>query len=140
MATKILHNDWFAFGHDQHFVFDAMTSSSGLQSFERLIHWLIAKTKCSVMHRNHSSCAEFSEGADGFFRIHVNLSPGRSVISPDGEECDIDIVMFADLAKPREKCAVAAVKECSPFDFDSEAAKSSMEISQETRAPVITRR
>ena len=136
----MLDDNRFAFGHDQHSVFDAMTSSRGLETLERFVHRLIAKTKCSVMHRHHGPRAEFCERADRFLGVHVNFPSRRRVISPDRQERDINLVVFADLAKPRKKRAVAAVKKRPSLNLDSESAKPAMEVGQETRAPVITRR
>src|SRR5437764_1045490 len=91
------------------------------------------------MHRDHCAGAKFGKSADRFLRVHVNFPSRRGVISADGQQRDIDVVMFADLAKTREKRAVATMEERSALNLDREPAKAAMEVGQKTRAPVITR-
>src|SRR5438477_1392479 len=47
--------------------------------------------------------------------------------------------MIADLAESRKKRGVTAMQNGPAFSFDSEAAKSAMQIGQKACAPVITR-
>src|SRR5437868_15197516 len=70
----------------------------------------------------------------------MNFSPTRRIIGADWEQRDFDVKAFADFLKSREISAVAAVKNRAAIDLDHKTTKSAMEISEKTRAPVMTRR
>src|SRR5436190_10401274 len=70
-------NDRLTLGHHEDFVLDAMSAGGRQQSLRRLVEWLKAEAKCSVMHRNQCLGAKFQERLDRFFRIHVDFTAGR---------------------------------------------------------------
>src|SRR5437868_12278816 len=91
------------------------------------------------MHRNQRLGFQLNERAHRLFRIHVHFAAGRCVVSANRQKRSIDVVMFTDLAEPGEKCGVAAMQDRSTLDFHGETTETAVEISQKSRAPMVTR-
>src|SRR5207244_4429612 len=110
------------------------------QSFRRFMKGFEAKTESSIMHRHQSFRAKLRKCFDRFLRIHVHLAPGRRLVCADWQERNIDVVVLSDFSEAGKISAVATMKDRTAFCLDQESAETAMEISQESRAPVITRR
>ena len=110
------------------------------QSLRRLVERLEAEAESAVMHRDQSFGPEFEEGLDRFLWIHVNFAAGRRFVRANRKEGDVDLVTVPDFLKPGKVSAVAAVKNRASVRRDNKSAKIAMQIGEESRAPVMTRR
>src|SRR6266851_823119 len=133
-------NNRISFSHYEHFIFDAMCARTGEQALGRLVQRLEAETESSVMHRHQSFRAKFRECFHCLFRIHVHLATSRCVIGADRQQRDVDLVMLPDFPEAGKIRAVTAMENGTAPSLDHESAEAAMQISQEPRAPVITRR
>src|SRR4051794_21506669 len=91
------------------------------------------------MHRHQFFRAQLKECLYCFFRIHVDLASTWRIICADRQERDLDIVALADFLEAREISAVATMENRATVRFDNEAAKTAMQISQETGSPMMAR-
>src|SRR5204863_8799411 len=64
----------------------------------------------------------------------------RLAVGTQWHQIVFDLVAFADILKPWEINAIAAVKDGATIYFDNETAKTAMQIGQKAGAPVMTRR
>ena len=67
VARKFLKHDRFSFGHNQHFVFDAVNPRGFAQTLERFFERLVTEAKSAVVHRHESFSPEFRE------RLHTAI-------------------------------------------------------------------
>jgi len=135
-----LQDDRFSFGHDKHFVLNAVNAGGLAQTLKRFFERFVTQTEATVMHRDERLRFEFVERAHRFFRIHVHFARERRIISTDREKRDLDVVPLADFLKSFEVSSVAAVKNGSTIGSNDKAAKAAMCIGKEARAPMMSRR
>src|SRR5438270_1647093 len=133
-------NNRFSFGHDEHFVFDAVLLRGEAQTLERLFDRLVAEPKSSVVHRDKRSCIQFLERDDRLLGVHVHLAIERGFVRPNRQERDLDVVTFANFLESLEVSGVPAMKNRAAVCADDESAKTAMGVSEKARAPMMRRR
>src|SRR5438270_7284205 len=130
-------NNRFAFGHDEHFVFDAVLLSRGAEPLERFVQRLVTDTKSAIMHRHEHLRVQLLERDHRLLRIHVHLAIERRLIRADRQKRDLDIMAFADFLKALEIGGVAAMKNRAAVRADDETTKAAMCVGEKTRAPMM---
>src|SRR5207247_10575092 len=133
-----VQNHWFALGHNENLVLDAVGRSRSEQSFRRLVHWLKAERESSVMHRHQRFCAKLEKRPHRLFRIHVNFAAAWRFIGANRKQSDVDLVVLADVLEPWEVSAVAAMKNGAAVHVNDKPAKVAMQICEKSRAPMMT--
>src|SRR5256885_10869982 len=137
VARNFLEDDRFAFGHDEHFVFDSMCARGCVQALEWFFHRLVTKAKGSVMHRHERLRIQLLECDDRLLGIHVHLAIERRFVRANRQERDLDIMAFADFLEALEIGGVAAMKNGAPVRTDDETTKAAMCVGEKTRAPMM---
>src|SRR5664279_311688 len=109
-AFSSSQNNRLTFGHDEHFILNALSPRSCLQTLEWLLHRFKAETEGPVMHRDQSFRAKLGKRSHCLFRIHVDLAAGRCVVSANRQQRDIDLITLADFSEAGKKRAIATMK------------------------------
>ena len=99
----------------------------------------IAEPVGPKMHRDEDLRLEIFKGAERFLRVHMIFPEFRSVIGPDGEECDFGVKFFSDFAEAREVTRIAGVVDGATAHIDHVPAIATMVICDFSRTPVFGR-
>lgn len=93
--------------------------------------------ECAVVHGDEPLGLKFLEDRQGFVWAHMHAAKGIRVVGTDGQEGDFGAGARADFFEAWIVGAVSGVVDGSALVFDKVAAKASVVVVEDARAPML---
>src|SRR5262249_13225116 len=115
-----------------------MGACRGKQSLRWFVEGLETERERPIMHWDQRLGAQLEKSSYRLFRVHMNFTAGRRVISANGKQREVDTEAVANFFEAREISCVATMKNRAAIRRDHKPTEIAVQVRKEPSPPVAT--